>query len=72
MRYASKTDEAEFLRVEYDPPQVAPLTPESDPWNLWVFAFSVGGSARAQSLTSSTGVNGSWSASRTSETWKLN
>ena len=74
VRYAGGTAAAEFLRVEYNVPgaaSAAPVTPENDPWNLWVFAASVGGSARAQSLTSSTSVNGSGSASRTSETWKF-
>ncbi len=72
VHYASGTPAAEFLRVEYDVSDVAgAVTPENDPWNLWVFAASAGGSARAQSLTSSTSVNGSLSASRTSETWKF-
>ena len=70
--YAADTPAADFLRVEYAAPAVAPaVTPENDPWNLWVFAVSAGGSARAQSRTSSTGVNGSLSANRTSENWKF-
>lgn len=70
--YAGSTPAAELLRVEYDAPEVAPaVTPENDPWNLWVFTVSAGGSVRAQSLTSATRVNGSLSASRTSETWKF-
>lgn len=74
VRYAGDTPAAEFLQIEYDPPgpaAPAPVTPENDPWNLWVFSVSGGGSARAQSFTSSTNVNGSASASRTSETWKF-
>jgi hypothetical protein len=72
--YAGNTPAADFLSVDFDPPEggaEAAVTPENDPWNLWVFAVSAGGSASAQSLTSSTSVNGSLSASRTSEDWKF-
>lgn len=70
--YAGSTPAAELLRVEYDAPDAAPtVTPENDPWNLWVFTVSAGGSASAQSLTSATRMNGSLSASRTSERWKF-
>ena len=70
--YAGNTPAAALLRVEYNPPVAArAVTPENDPWNLWVFGVSAGGSARAQSRTSSSSVNGSLSASRTSENWKF-
>ncbi len=70
--YAAGTPAGRFLRVEYDPPDDDAVTPENDPWNLWVFGVSAGGSARAQSRTSSTSVNGSLSADRVSEEWKVN
>ena len=70
--YAGATPAAARLRVEYNAPAATlAVTPENDPWNLWVFGVSAGGSARAQSRTSSTSVNGSLSASRTSEHWKF-
>ena len=70
--YVRDTPAAEFLRVEYSVPAAATVvTPENDPWNLWVFAVWAGGSARAQSRTSSVSVNGSLSANRTSENWKF-
>ncbi len=78
VRYVGNTPAAEFLRITYDLPDAqggasgqTQVTPENDPWNLWVFGVSVGGSARGQSRTSSVGVNGSLSASRTSEAWKF-
>jgi hypothetical protein len=74
IRYAGDTPDAEFLQIQYDPPgPAAPsaVTPEDDPWNLWVFSVDGGGSASAQSLTSRTNINGSASASRTSEAWKF-
>jgi len=78
VRYVGDTPAAEFLRVTYDLPGTrggpggqAQTRPEDDPWNLWVFGVSVGGSARGQSRTSSESVNGSLSASRTSEAWKF-
>ena len=75
IRYADETPAAEFLRIEYDRPDALTpdqITPENDPWNLWVFAASAGGSTRAQSRTSSASIRGSSSASRTSENWKFN
>jgi len=70
--YAGNTPAGQLLRVEYTAPvAAATVTPENDPWNLWVFGLSAGGSARAQSRTSSTSVNGSLSANRTSENWKF-
>jgi hypothetical protein len=48
VRYAGTTETAEFLQVQFrpftGPPQV---TPEDDPWNLWVFTASVGGTCTA-------------------------
>ena len=70
--YAGNTPAAALLRVEYNTPVAArAVTPENDPWNLWVFGVSAGGSTSARSRTSSTSVNGSLSASRTSENWKF-
>ena len=70
--YAGDTPAGERLRVEFDAPEEAPVvTLENDPWNLWVYTVSAGGSASAQSRTSATRLNGSLSASRTSETWKF-
>ncbi len=78
VRYVGDTPEAAFLSIEYlrsglaaDPAAAVQVTPQNDPWNLWVFAVSGGGQARGQSRTSTTGVNGSLSASRTSENWKF-
>jgi len=71
--YAANTSTAEFLRVDYDPPaaDTAEGTPDTDPWNLWVFGISAGASTRAQSRTSSFSANGSLSADRVSEDWKI-
>ncbi len=78
VRYASGTPASEFLQIQYRDPDAesgpgaaAQVTPENDPWNLWVFSVNAGGSFRGQSLTSSVSVNGSLSASRTSEEWKF-
>ena len=74
VRYAGDTPAADFLQIQYEPPgpnAAASVTPENDPWNLWVFSVDGGGSKSAQSLTSRINVNGSASASRTSEAWKF-
>ena len=75
--YVGNTPAAEFLRIQYEGPDAEggpaddQVAPEDDPWNLWVFTVSVGGSARGQSRTSSASVNSSLSANRTSEAWKF-
>ena len=71
--YAGDTPVGDFLRVEYKRPDTLAqaITRENDPWNLWVFGMSGGGSANGESLTSSSSVNGSLSANRTSEDWKF-
>ena len=72
VRYASTTPAAEFLRVNHlSAASSVGVTPQNDPWNLWVFGVSVGGSRTAQSLTSSNSWRGSLSANRTSENWKI-
>ena len=79
LRYVAETPVAERLRIEFSAPE-SDVGPEAgggeqsqrdDPWNLWVFGVSVGGSASGQSLFTSKTVNGSLSARRTSEAWKF-
>ncbi len=75
--YAASTPAAEYLRIQYraagveGPEAEDQVTPENDPWNLWVFTVGVGGSARGQSRTSSASGNGSVTVNRTSEAWKF-
>ena len=70
--YVGNTPAAALLRVEYnEPAAAAAVTPDNDPWNLWVFRVSAGASSSARSRTSSTSVNGSLSANWTSENWKF-
>jgi hypothetical protein len=75
--YVGATPAADFLRIQYRGPEGEGgdgedrATPENDPWNLWVFTVSVGGSARGQSRTSSASGNGSLTANRTSADWKF-
>jgi hypothetical protein len=45
--------------------------PDQDPWNLWVFRTSLGGSMDGESRNSSVSVDGSVSASRITEAIKL-
>lgn len=75
--YVGATPAADLLRIQYRGSDVegagrdGRATPETDPWNLWVFTVSVGGSARGQSRTSSASGNGSLTANRTSADWKF-
>lgn len=79
VRYVADTPTGDLLDIEYADPSAAegaetpePTTdPDQDPWNLWVFTVRLGGSLSGESLFNSSSVNGSLSANRTSESWKL-
>ncbi|RMH16687.1 MAG: DUF481 domain-containing protein, partial [Gemmatimonadetes bacterium] len=69
---------AERLDVTYEAPgdgvgpAAAAPDPADDPWDLWVFTARLGGRLSGQSRTNSQNVNGFFTASRTSEDWKIN
>ena len=77
--YVARTPMAERLRIEFSAPESdvgaeaggGEQSQPHDPWNLWVFGVTVGGSTNGQSLFTSKAVNGSLSARRTSEAWKF-
>jgi hypothetical protein len=48
----------------------AMATEEEDPWNFWVFKASLSGYGSGESTYKSTSINGSFTASRTTEEWK--
>lgn len=59
-----------FRRAE--PPEGTAAAPLEDPWNLWVFRAQVGGEVEGESRQSAQSLNGSFSASRTTEDFKVN
>jgi hypothetical protein len=68
--YANRADE-----VELDFPDVADrlrqAQPQNDTWNLWVFRAAVGGELEGESRTRAMQLDGSFSASRTDEDFKI-
>ena len=46
--------------------------PEDDPWNFWVFRSSFSGRTSGEQSRTSKSISGSFSASRTTEDWKIN
>ncbi len=47
------------------------ILPQDDPWNLWVFRASVGAELQGESRRKDTSLDGSFSASRTTEEFKV-
>jgi hypothetical protein len=71
---AARADLAAGLRVAYAPPAPPPngtAASTRDPWNAWVFRVSGYGYAQGQRSYTSLNTNGSFSASRVTDTWKL-
>lgn len=73
VRYLALTDRAEAVDVVFRAPPTGQRSagpPADDPWNLWVFRAQVGGEVEGESRQSATELNGSFSASRTTEAFK--
>jgi len=76
MRYVARTPFGELLRISYEADeggagsarQSAPL---NDPWNLWTFRISVSGELEGESRERQTSFDGSISANRTTEAFKI-
>lgn len=75
--FVADTPAGPLLEIRYRRPEEsgrgAPsLAPEDDPWNLWVFRIRVGGEVNGESRQTETSVDGSLSANRTTEEFKVN
>ncbi|HUF28285.1 MAG TPA: hypothetical protein VMM18_15010 [Gemmatimonadaceae bacterium] len=72
MRYVAGRPEASRISVSVTPAAAAERpTPARDPWNLWTFRISGSGRFGGERANSSAGTSGSFSASRTTELWKI-
>lgn len=72
VRYASESPIAHRLKVTFaDDAKGAKGDRKKDPWNLWVFRTSFGGSFQGEESSKSRSFNGSASANRTTDAWKL-
>lgn len=74
VRYVSETPMGSRLRITFTDPQkadAAKADPKNDPWNLWVFRTSVGGSINGERSNKSRSIRGSASANRTTDDWRM-
>ncbi len=72
VRYASSTSLAERLQLVYRAPEgQATATPETDPWNFWVFRVRGSGSVDGEQSNKSRRLSASLSANRTTDQWKI-
>jgi hypothetical protein len=76
VRFAADTPAAEWLRVAFeaardpdDDPAVG--LPRDDPWNAWVFSTSLRAFLNGESQAGFQNYNGTFSATRTTEDWKV-
>jgi len=71
--FLASTDLGRRIDVVYAGPRegMPVMGPLQDPWNLWVFGVRVGGELEGESRESSAALEGSLSASRTTEEWKI-
>ena len=72
VRYVAATPLAERLTVSYTAPATAASAKVHDPWNYWVFRTRLNGNFNGQRSTRFTFLNGSLSANRTTDDWKIN
>jgi hypothetical protein len=71
--YAATTSVAPRLDVTFTKPEAeAQTTPARDPWNFWVFRINGGGNMNGEQRQKSRSFRVSFSASRTTEQWKIN
>lgn len=81
VRFAAETPAAERLQVQFEeapvtgepgtPGGASPEVPADDPWNFWVFSTSARAFLNGESQAGFQNYNGSLSATRTTEEWKL-
>jgi hypothetical protein len=73
VRYASNTALADRLRVTYKKPEGADAkaTPQHDPWNFWVYRVNGGGDVNGEESSKGRAIRGSFSAGRTTDSWRM-
>lgn len=72
VRYVSESPQASRLKVTFESGTNAAAKPDpaKDPWNLWVFRTTFGGSVNGEESNKSRSIRGSVSANRTTDAWK--
>ncbi|MBI4722357.1 MAG: hypothetical protein HY769_05060 [Candidatus Stahlbacteria bacterium] len=69
MRYIAKTPIADKISISYAKEEKS--VPTADRWKNWVFSIGVKGYFNGEQLTKYNSINGSFSANRTTENWKI-
>lgn len=75
VRYLSRTPQLQRLQFSYQAPTAEEAAAEpaadEDPWNFWIFRTRARGFLRGESQQSNYNLNGSFSADRVTEAWKV-
>jgi hypothetical protein len=79
VRYVLETPMAEGLEISYRPPNGGPAgelvaaaaAPDDDPWDFWVFRAGARGSFSGEEQRDEQNVDGSFTAGRTTERWRI-
>ncbi|MDQ7054869.1 MAG: hypothetical protein Q9P14_19030 [candidate division KSB1 bacterium] len=71
MRFIAHTDVSQFIDIRYTRHKTAPAQAIEDRWNYWVFRISADGRFRGESSSKFFSLNGSFSANRITEAWKI-
>ncbi len=70
IRYMVKTPLAQYIQISFSEPISA--TVSTDRWDSWVFRAQINGWFSGQQSYYTTNLNGSFSANRVTEDWKIN
>jgi hypothetical protein len=73
VRYVLETPMSRNLQVVYQgaPEEKAPARTEDDPWDLWVYRTGLSADIKGEELRDENSFDGFFSASRTTEVWKM-
>lgn len=73
VRYAARTPLGERLGITFVSPDTTELAPQvqDDPWNYWIFRIRIGAFLNGEARQRFVSANGSISANRTTEDWKI-
>ena len=73
VRYVTNSSIADRLGVVFRKPDsgTAPPSPETDPWNFWVFRLRGNGDVNGEESSKGKSIRGSFSATRTTDAWRV-
>jgi hypothetical protein len=72
MRFVARSPAASQIQITYTAPDSATTARKTkDPWNYWVFRTGASGNFNGEKSSGRNSVNGSLSANRTTEAWRI-